>query len=152
MKILQQVVPNRNARTDLTLTTQLNRFQRDEAPRQFFDLEKELIDDRKLAAARNKKAPDKSDKQEKGLTGLALSGGGIRSATFCLGALQVFEGKGLMPHVDYLSTVSGGGFIGAAYSAWRYRKTMYEMKTAAAKPDDPDRPPCPIQTQNPPEI
>lgn len=149
-KILQQVVANRNARTDLTLTTHLNRFQRDEAPRQFFDLEKELIDDRKRVVARNKKPTDKRSKQEKDLTGLALSGGGIRSATFCLGALQVFEGKGLMPHVDYMSSVSGGGFIGAAYSAWRYRKTMYEMKTVAAKPHDPDRPPCPVQTQKPP--
>ncbi|WP_262047312.1 patatin-like phospholipase family protein [Bradyrhizobium sp. Bra78] len=45
--------------------------------------------------------------------GLALSGGGIRSATFCLGVIQVLAQRGLMKYVDYLSTVSGGGYTGA---------------------------------------
>lgn len=45
--------------------------------------------------------------------GLALSGGGIRSATFCLGVVQVLADKGLLGQVDFLSTVSGGGFTGA---------------------------------------
>jgi hypothetical protein len=59
---------------------------------------------------------------------LALSGGGIRSATFSLGVLQALAGRGrdvgsaepprgfkesLLSRFDYLSTVSGGGFIGA---------------------------------------
>ena len=48
-----------------------------------------------------------------GLVGLALSGGGVRSATFGLGVLQAMAGRGLLRHLDYLSTVSGGGFIGA---------------------------------------
>ncbi|MEH6435678.1 patatin-like phospholipase family protein [Massilia sp. DD77] len=46
------------------------------------------------------------------LAGLALSGGGVRSATFGLGALQALAGHGLLRRFDYLSTVSGGGFIG----------------------------------------
>ena len=45
--------------------------------------------------------------------GLALSGGGIRSATFCLGFLQALASQGLLRRVDFLSTVSGGGYIGA---------------------------------------
>src|SRR5439155_1523100 len=45
--------------------------------------------------------------------GLALSGGGIRSASFNLGVLQAFFRAGLLRHVDYLSTVSGGGYIGS---------------------------------------
>ena len=45
--------------------------------------------------------------------GLTLSGGGIRSATFCLGVIQVLAQRGLMKDVDYLSTVSGGGYTGA---------------------------------------
>jgi hypothetical protein len=45
--------------------------------------------------------------------GLALSGGGIRSATFCLGILQALATEGLLRRVDFLSTVSGGGYIGA---------------------------------------
>jgi hypothetical protein len=44
--------------------------------------------------------------------GLALSGGGIRSATISLGLLQALAKSGLLKHFDYLSTVSGGGYIG----------------------------------------
>ncbi len=46
------------------------------------------------------------------LTAVCLSGGGIRSAAFCLGVLQSVAGKGLLNEFDFLSTVSGGGFIG----------------------------------------
>lgn len=53
--------------------------------------------------------------------GLALSGGGIRSATFNLGLLQALADKGVLKHTDYLSTVSGGGYIGAFWTAWRHR-------------------------------
>lgn len=49
--------------------------------------------------------------------GLALSGGGIRSATFCLGVIQVLADRGLLGQVDYLSTVSGGGYAGSMLSA-----------------------------------
>ncbi|MCX6627746.1 MAG: hypothetical protein NTW28_08970, partial [Candidatus Solibacter sp.] len=45
--------------------------------------------------------------------GLAFSGGGIRSATFNLGVLQGLAELGLLPFIDYLSTVSGGGYIGS---------------------------------------
>jgi hypothetical protein len=45
--------------------------------------------------------------------GLALSGGGIRSAAFCLGVLQSLARSGWLRRVDYLSTVSGGGYVGA---------------------------------------
>ncbi len=46
------------------------------------------------------------------LTALCLSGGGIRSAAFCLGVLQALAEKCLLRRFDYISTVSGGGFIG----------------------------------------
>ncbi len=49
--------------------------------------------------------------------GLAFSGGGIRSATFNLGVLQALGRLRLLPLFDYLSTVSGGGYIGAALSS-----------------------------------
>ena len=51
--------------------------------------------------------------------GFALSGGGIRSATFCLGVFQALAkaktGKpgGLLGSIDFLSTVSGGGYFGS---------------------------------------
>ncbi len=47
-----------------------------------------------------------------GLGGLALSGGGIRAASFCLGVVQGLDKNGILKSIDYLSTVSGGGFIG----------------------------------------
>jgi hypothetical protein len=51
------------------------------------------------------------------LVGLALSGGGIRSAAFCLGALQALDAEKVLERVDYLSTVSGGGYIGCSLTA-----------------------------------
>lgn len=51
------------------------------------------------------------------LIGLALSGGGIRSAATCLGAMQALDGKDLMRRVDYLSSVSGGGYAAACLNA-----------------------------------
>ena len=47
-------------------------------------------------------------------TGLAISGGGVRSATFALGLLQSLARENLLKHFDYLSTVSGGGYIGSS--------------------------------------
>jgi hypothetical protein len=51
------------------------------------------------------------------LVGVSLSGGGIRSAAFCLGALQALDVAKVFGRVDYMSTVSGGGYIGTAVSA-----------------------------------
>lgn len=45
--------------------------------------------------------------------GLALSGGGIRSATFSLGLLRALAKNKVLRRIDYLSTVSGGGYIGS---------------------------------------
>lgn len=56
------------------------------------------------------------------LAGLAFSGGGIRSATFNLGVIQALAKLGLLKHFDYLSTVSGGGYIGSWLSAWIKRE------------------------------
>lgn len=52
-----------------------------------------------------------------GLVGLALSGGGIRSATESLGVLQALARHDILKEVDYLSTVSGGGYLGACVTA-----------------------------------
>lgn len=54
--------------------------------------------------------------------GFALSGGGLRSATFNLGLLQGLDSQDLLQHADYVSTVSGGGYAGGFWSAWRHWK------------------------------
>lgn len=56
-----------------------------------------------------------------GHSALCLSGGGVRSATFCLGILEGLAQRGLLDKFDYLSTVSGGGYIGGWLSAWAHR-------------------------------
>jgi len=43
--------------------------------------------------------------------GLALSGGGVRSATYCLGVLQALAEHGRLRGIDFISSVSGGGYI-----------------------------------------
>ena len=76
---------------------------------------------------------------------LCLSGGGIRSASFALGVLQALaryqaaprarvgrplpeppESERLLTQFDYLSTVSGGGYIGSWLSAWLKRNDNEE--------------------------
>src|SRR5262249_41564196 len=54
----------------------------------------------------------RKDVQNKRQAALCLSGGGIRSAAFSLGVLQVLAYRGLLTQFQYLSTVSGGGYIG----------------------------------------
>jgi hypothetical protein len=49
---------------------------------------------------------------------VCISGGGIRSATFGLGILQGLARCGLLDKFHYVSTVSGGGYIGGWLSAW----------------------------------
>jgi len=52
-----------------------------------------------------------------GIPGLAISGGGIRSAVFSLGALQAMADQHALKHFGYVSTVSGGSYIGAFYGS-----------------------------------
>ncbi len=52
----------------------------------------------------------------RGLMGLAFSGGGIRSATINLGITQALHRHGALDHADYMSTVSGGGYLGSSLS------------------------------------
>lgn len=51
-------------------------------------------------------------------SGLGLSGGGIRSATFCLGVLQALTEKDILRRFDYISSVSGGGYIATSLQWW----------------------------------
>jgi patatin-like phospholipase len=66
---------------------------------------------------------------------LCFSGGGIRSATFGLGVLQGLaaysrkpdgERPDLLGEFDYLSTVSGGGYLGSWFSAWTTRRSKID--------------------------
>ena len=85
-------------------------------------------------------------------TALCFSGGGVRSATFGLGVLHGLARAKLganrespVPEFDFLSTVSGGGYVGGWFSAWAARKdsTVASAVEELARPEpaatlDPD--------------
>ncbi len=83
---------------------------------------------------------------ERGPSALCLSGGGIRSATFALGVLQGLAHLGVIGTLDYLSTVSGGGYIGGWFTTWLHRegaegragvlRELDPTKAGAPAPDD----------------
>ncbi|HEV2842409.1 MAG TPA: patatin-like phospholipase family protein [Chthoniobacterales bacterium] len=82
---------------------------------------------------------------------LCISGGGIRSATFALGVLQGLARCGLLEKFHYLSTVSGGGYIGGWLTAWIQRADggLGEVSENLAKPRQDARPnPEPVEMQN----
>jgi len=82
---------------------------------------------------------------------LCLSGGGIRSATFALGILQGLARCGLLPKFHYLSTVSGGGYIGSWLTAWIHNapRGLGEVVGKLAQPRRHTRPnPEPDEIRN----
>lgn len=86
----------------------------DVVPIQYFPAAQAEQEARLIAERRSSEAPDERSAAERVADShaLALSGGGIRSATFNLGLLQsLAEGRKLRKF-DYLSTVSGGGYTG----------------------------------------
>ncbi len=80
-------------------------------------------------------------------TALCFSDGGIRSATFCLGVIQALAQKGILDQFHYLSTVSGGGYIGSWLTAWISREkdglagVCDALNNPSVDPLAPDPPP-----------
>jgi len=72
------------------------------------------------------------------LIGLALSGGGVRSATFNLGLLQSLAKYKVLQYCDYLSTVSGGGYIGSCLTSL-LTKNQTDAKTSTKADEFPLR-------------
>lgn len=89
--------------------------------------------------------------------GIGLSGGGIRSACLALGVLQVLAGHRLLERFDYISTVSGGGYIGTSLQWWwakikRDDAPIKPLPTFGLGPDDfpygPAKPPAKYTPSN----
>jgi Patatin-like phospholipase len=99
------------------------------AERQAIALRRKRIGERPKTPRKHEKSPEgapwastlertsDAEKPASDFVGLALSGGGIRSAAFSLGVVQALAVENALLQVDYLSTVSGGGFTGAAVSS-----------------------------------
>jgi len=82
----------------------------------------------------------------KRLAALCISGGGIRSATFGLGVVQGLARNGLLDQFQYLSTVSGGGYLGGWLNAWishtSLPQVIEQLRTPNGRPLEPE--PTPI--------
>ncbi len=80
-----------------------------------------------------------------GLVGLGFSGGGIRSATVNMGITQALHEQGVFDHVDYMSTVSGGGYLGSSISTlMRSKRDEKEQQERMA--EDHEASPHPLYT------
>ncbi len=82
--------------------------------------------------------------RQRSATGLSLSGGGIRSATFNLGILQGLARHSRISRFDYLSSVSGGGYIHQFLANWVYKAGSCSTVESLLDPipnasGDPDR-------------
>ncbi|HET6377913.1 MAG TPA: patatin-like phospholipase family protein [Methylocella sp.] len=99
----------------------LTRFKRlDEAQGEALWLQKTVLEAETDAIKARRayiKGKKERDRTSAPLTGLALSGGGIRSASFGLGVLQALHVTSGIEGIDYISTVSGGGYIGSSLTA-----------------------------------
>jgi hypothetical protein len=98
-------------------------FGEEELPQTYKDFRDSLKNSGISKAEINEKLLPEIRKQfhRKNLLALCLSGGGIRSATFALGLMQGLARKKRLELFHYLSTVSGGGYIGSWLSAWIHR-------------------------------
>jgi len=81
------------------------------------------------------------------LTALCLSGGGIRSAAISLGVIQALVDHKLLDKFNYLSTVSGGGYIGSWLSAWLHHasNSTAVLDRLGSRRDNSDAEPGPLK-------
>ncbi len=79
----------------------------------------------------------------RGLSALCFSGGGIRSATFNLGVIQGLAKSGSLSRFDYLSSVSGGGYIASWLRAWMCREGVENVQQTLAGKNPPQYPLAP---------
>jgi hypothetical protein len=102
----------------------------DGGPARVLELRRTIVDDAFTDAVKAQRdirlgnvyaALHRRAEQGKPRTALCISGGGIRSATFALGILQGLASAEILDKFDYLSTVSGGGYIGSWLSSWMRR-------------------------------
>lgn len=70
------------------------------------------------------------------LVGVALSGGGVRSGAISLGFLMGLARHRLLQGVDYLSTVSGGGYAGAMVTAEAERLNRARSDGSTSPPQE----------------
>jgi hypothetical protein len=95
---------------------ELNGIESTDALKSAYEEAEELVAGKQTSSDSTLSDDDENVSSTKyGLVGMSLSGGGIRSASVCLGVLQALEAKWqLIRRIDFLSTVSGGGYFGSS--------------------------------------
>jgi patatin-like phospholipase len=88
----------------------------------------EVLEAEQSELERMRSRPEGKHRLKGRTAGLAFSGGGIRSATFHLGVLQTLADYGLLKQFDYLSTVSGGGYIGSWLARWIQQEGLAKVE------------------------
>lgn len=86
------------------------------------EIDREIVGRRRVVGLLAPATDDEQNKSQtkavkRSLVGLAMSGGGWRSAAFSLGVAQALLKRGFFGRLDYLSTVSGGGYAGSLISS-----------------------------------
>lgn len=95
--------------------------------REAYPAELESAEEKLLKVSRSARSKA-GDFKIRDCTGVGLSGGGIRSATFCLGLFQGLAGRKLLGNIDIISTVSGGGYFGSFYTRFFMRKEVPDFQ------------------------
>lgn len=113
------------------------------------ELRDEIVPRRRAAHLADPTQPDVqvAAQARESLVGLSFSGGGIRAAAFCLGVLQALQAKRLMKFVDYLSTVSGGGYVGSLFSSLVNHPAGIEAWKQQTSPPETARRHAPVDSQ-----
>ena len=88
----------------------------------------------------NYAVPARSGEATAGGLGVCLSGGGIRSATFALGATQVLGDRGVLGRADYLAAVSGGSYHAGSHQMLRAQARRQGTSIAVADAFAPGTP------------
>lgn len=126
---IEPVSPAQLAQTVSQCKEERESCKRDAGSEALFSAEQQYIQQWRKKRGDNEEESTRKDNQ----IGLALSGGGIRSATFSLGIMQALVKRDLLKKVDYLSTVSGGGYIGSSVT-WLTSK-LAQQSGDHRKPD-----------------
>lgn len=108
-----------------------NKRHEDAYPAKLRREEAALIEQRRVASGQ--KAQAQAPAEITDATAIAISGGGIRSATFALGVFQAFAAQRYLRKVDFLSTVSGGGYFGGFFCGLFARKSSTKNWDAVEK-------------------
>jgi len=87
-----------------------------------------ILEELSLIRMRRKRLNLRRSEKNLVLSALSLSGGGVRSASFCLGVTKALAEFNILKNFDYLSTVSGGGFAGSFLTRWAHEVGCKKMQ------------------------